>query len=429
MSHHLFTKHLVLLCLCVGIALALPANAAEIDELRDQIKEKAEQIGELEKDITTYQNQLTEIGEEKRTLEGEIQTLDISRKKVETDIAVTERKIDAAGLTIEELNLEIQAKEENMRLNTDTIGETIRRINEAESQSLAETILAHDSLSDAWGDVDTLQQFQSLLTSDLRELTDLKQELEAAREDLLIQHAELSNFKSDLSGQRQVIVANKEEKDQLLTATKNEESNYQALLAEKLRQREQFARELQAIEEQIRIAIDPDSIPNAGSGILQWPLDSVRITQYFGNTPFASANPQVYKGAGHNGVDFGASRGSRVKAALSGTVMNTGNTDEVSGCYSYGKWALIRHNNGLATLYAHLDVISVTPGQQVATGETVGFSGNTGYSTGPHLHFTVYAAEGVRVERFTNSINCKNAVIPIAPREAYLNPLSYLPGA
>jgi murein DD-endopeptidase MepM/ murein hydrolase activator NlpD len=406
----------------------MPADAAEIGELRERIEEKAGQIDDLEKDISKYQNQLNQIGEQKRSLEGEIQTLDISRKKVEADIAVTEKKIDTTQLTIEEISLEIADKERNIRLNTDTIGETIRHINEAESQSLVETILAHDRLSDAWSEVDTLQQFQLSLTGDLRTLTKLKQELEAARGELFTTQKDLSNLRGDLTGRRQVIVVNKEEKDGLLSETKNEESSYQALLAEKLRQREQFARELQAIEDELRIAIDPDSIPNAGSGILQWPLDSVRITQYFGNTPFASANPQVYRGAGHNGVDFGTSRGTRIKAALSGTVMDTGNTDAVSGCYSYGKWIMLRHNNGLATLYAHLDVVSVTPGQRVATGETIGFSGNTGYSTGPHLHFGVYATEGVRIERFENSINCKNALIPVAPREAYLNPLSYLPG-
>lgn len=193
-----------------------------------------------------------------------------------------------------------------------------------------------------------------------------------------------------------------------------------------MRQREQFERELRAIEEELRIEIDPASIPPSGKGILRWPLDSIRITQYFGNSPFATANPQVYGGKGHNGVDFSASRGSRVKASLSGTVMGVGNTDAVRGCYSYGKWILLKHNNGLATLYAHLDVISVNDGQSVVTGDTIGFSGNTGFSTGPHLHFSVYASEGVRVQKFTKSINCKNAVVPIAPREAYLNPLSYL---
>lgn len=414
--------------LLVFIIAPYHSDAARIDDLRDQINDKAAQIKELEKDINKYHDQLEEIGEEKRTLESELETITLSRKKVEADIAVTQQQIDKAKLTIEELSLEIEGKEANIHLNNDTIGETIRRIHEADSQSLVETVLAYDNLSDFWEEADTLQQFQIRLSSDLHDLVELKKELEEQREDLLVQQSELSNLRSDLSGRRAVIASNEAEKDQLLSVTENEEANYQALLQEKLRQREQFLQELQSIEEQLRIQVDPDSIPNSGGGVLQWPLDTVRITQYFGNTPFASANAQVYRGAGHNGVDFGTARGTRVKAALSGTIMGTGNTDAVSGCYSYGKWVMVRHKNGLATLYAHLDVISVKQGQEVATGETIGFSGNTGYSTGPHLHFGVYAAQGVQIQQFSSSINCKNAVIPIAPKEAYLNPLSYLPG-
>src|SRR3989344_2762920 len=165
-----------------------------------------------------------------------------------------------------------------------------------------------------------------------------------------------------LVGQRSVIEENKAQKDTLLKVTKNEESTYQALLAEKIRQREIFERELAAIEDELRIAVDPGSIPSSGSGVLAWPLDTILITQYFGNTPFASANPQVYGGRGHNGIDLSASTGTRVKAALSGTVTATGNTDLQPGCYSYGKWVLVRHANGLSTLYAHLSVISVSPG-------------------------------------------------------------------
>jgi murein DD-endopeptidase MepM/ murein hydrolase activator NlpD len=64
-------------------------------------------------------------------------------------------------------------------------------------------------------------------------------------------------------------------------------------------------------------------------------------------------------------------------------------------------------------------------GQQVSTGETIGYSGNTGYSTGPHLHINVYASQGVQVQKYSSSINCKNVSIPIAPIEAYLDPMLY----
>ena len=158
---------------------------------------------------------------------------------------------------------------------------------------------------------------------------------------------------------------------------------------------------------------------------MAWPLKNIIITQYFGDTAFAKSG--AYNGKGHNGIDFGASPGTPILSSLSGTVAGTGNTDLVAGCYSYGKWVLINHDNGLSTLYAHLSLIKAEKGQRVSTGDIIGYSGNTGYTTGPHLHFGVYATQGVKIVQYTNSVNCKNAVIPVADLRAYLNPIQYLP--
>jgi murein DD-endopeptidase MepM/ murein hydrolase activator NlpD len=128
--------------------------------------------------------------------------------------------------------------------------------------------------------------------------------------------------------------------------------------------------------------------------------------------------------------------GTPVEAALAGTVLATGDTDlahDAAGdqCYSFGKWIMLEHDNGLNTMYAHLSVISVTKGQSVSQGDVIGYSGMTGYATGPHLHFGVYATAGVKIltlgEFRGATTPCENASMPVAPADAYLNPLSYLP--
>jgi murein DD-endopeptidase MepM/ murein hydrolase activator NlpD len=114
-----------------------------------------------------------------------------------------------------------------------------------------------------------------------------------------------------------------------------------------------------------------------------------------------------------------------VKAVLDGVVEGIGNTDEQRGCYSYGKWVLIKHSNGLTSLYAHLDLIKAVPGSQVSEGEIIGYSGQTGYATGPHLHLTLLASQGVTIQQYSSSKNCKNTKIPIASPNAYLDPMQY----
>ena len=107
-----------------------------------------------------------------------------------------------------------------------------------------------------------------------------------------------------------------------------------------------------------------------------------------------------------------------------------GNTDLVPGCYSWGKWALVDHPNGLSTLFAHMSQVAVSPGQKLETGETIGYVGSTGYATGPHLHFTVYVTAGVQVKQFNQFkavTGCGAALSPFAAIEAYQDPLKFLP--
>jgi len=106
------------------------------------------------------------------------------------------------------------------------------------------------------------------------------------------------------------------------------------------------------------------------------------ITQLFGE------NPDIYKKIGfpgHNGVDYGIPNGTPVSCAAPGTVAAV--TFENGG---YGNYVKVAHKDGAKnfyTYYAHLNSAAVKPGQNLQAGELVGYSNNTGFSTGPHLHF------------------------------------------
>ena len=112
--------------------------------------------------------------------------------------------------------------------------------------------------------------------------------------------------------------------------------------------------------------------------------------------PVASATPsilpvptstpitQAYGHNGHPGIDYGAQLGTAVTSIKAGVVSILGN--EPNG---YGNWVEVKHEDGTATRYGHLKSIKVTRGQKVKAGEVLGYSGSTGKSTGPHLHFEV----------------------------------------
>jgi len=403
---------------------SLLAHGATIEELQTKISGKNNDIGQLEEEIEKYQKELEVTEREAKTLQGAIKTLDISKRKLDTDIKVTKNKIDSTNYTIQKLAIEIGDSEKKIKNQEYALANTLSEINELESSSLLEVMLSKETISEFWDDVNSLETVQEVMSVNLQELRVTKQELEGQHTENTEQKYALEDYTENLADQRTIVRGNIREKDKLLTVTKNKESNYRNLIEEKEALKEAFEAELREIEEALRVAIDPSSLPPLGSGVLRWPIDSVRITQYFGNTPFASSG--AYNGNGHNGIDLGVSVGTPVKSASSGTVIGTGDTDVVCPNASYGKWVLIEHENGLATLYAHLSLIKANKGGIVDKGTVVGYSGNTGYSTGPHLHFTVYASEGVEVRGLKSRVCNGTYSIPLAPRNAYLNPLNYL---
>lgn len=400
------------------------ARADTIAELREKIAERNSAIAELENEIAGYQEELEKVGKETKTLQGTIKNIALEQKKLAADIRITENRIAAATLAIEEFSGDILSKEEKIERSSAAMSRAIRAINRLESQTLLEALLKHDSLSTLWDDIDTLERFEGNVRVEMQKVKELKLTLEVQRAKTEKKKRELAALKGELADRKQILEQSKREKNKLLATTKNKEANYKKIIAEKFTLRDAFEQELLEFESKLRFEIDPTSLPKTGSGVLNWPLDSVNITQHFGDTAFARAGG--YNGKGHNGIDLRASTGMRVKAALGGRVVGVGNTDTICPGASYGRWVLLEHGNGLSTLYAHLSLIKVSEGQRVEIGDTIGYSGETGYATGPHLHFTVYATQGVRILERKSRVCGGTYRMPIADLKAYLNPLLYL---
>jgi murein DD-endopeptidase MepM/ murein hydrolase activator NlpD len=407
------------------------AQSSEIDRLQNEINNRSSRLTQIEEEIAQFEAQLNVVGGEKKTLQSAINRLEIERKKVNAEINKTENLISSTDLEINKLVLEISRTEGDIDKTKEAIAAIIIDEYQSGDTSLVELFLGHEHLSDFWGALEAHRDVREMLSAKVEDLGSYQELISGKRRNSETKRDDLSSLKNQYSDQTEVLANTKEEQAKLLEVTKSEEQNYQQLLASKQETRDQIIKEMRDFESKLQFILDPSTIPTAGTAVFAWPLANIIITQYFGGTEFAARNAGVYGGrAYHPGVDFGVPRGSAIMAPLSGTVRATGNTDLVPGCYSWGKWTLIDHANGLSTLYAHQDVQSVVPGQSVSTGEVIGYSGSTGYSTGPHLHFTVYAKDGVTVRKFNEiktSTSCGPASTPVAATSAYLDPMNYLP--
>lgn len=435
-----YTMHACLACFAVllyagtfFLAYPLESKSADsqfIDTLRNKISDQNSALDALEKEIKLYEQKLKQAGSERQTLESALRALEASRGKLEAQIKLTERQIDKADGTIQSLEATIARMTTTIAQNREATRKALQDMDEAEQHSLAELVLGNGTFSDLWNDVDALTIFQERMSESVAELSASREALAQAKQAEGQKRNELSRLSSDLSGEKHALEATRSEKKSLLTVTKNKEANYQTLLKEKQAARTRAENELRTLEATLNIAIDQSKIPAQGGHTLTSPVPGAPMTQGYGLTSFALSGAYGYNASGqpnpHRGVDYGVGVGTPIRAALSGVVKGVENMDAYPGCYSFGKWILLEHPNGLSTLYAHLSSFSVSPGQSVETGQIIGASGNSGYSTNPHLHFGVYATQGVRVQKYITSNGCKNALVPLASPDAYLNPMNYL---
>ena len=399
--------------------------SATADELRDQIQKITETKQQLQKEIAVYEDQLKDIGEQTTSLKNTIKLLDATINKNTLDIKLTQNNINSTQLQIEELSINIGKNVNIINENTKTIAKLLNQVNIYDSASFIENLLVYKDLSEFWNEQQNVYLIQNQISDKITETKNTKTALENNKTNAEKKKKDLLDFKSTLIDKKNLLDITKKEKNKLLADTKNSEANYIKMLADKKTLADAFDKELLQFESELKFSIDKNSFPSVGKGILSWPLDIVKITQKFGMTDFAKTG--FYGGAAHNGVDFRASIGTPVKASLSGVVKGVGDTDIVCPRASFGKWVFIEHNNGLSSIYAHLSLIKVSEGQVVTTGDVIGYSGNTGNSTGPHLHMSVYASQGVKIMSRKSVVpGCGTYTMPIASLQAYLDPLQYL---
>ncbi len=408
------------------------ANDQEIQKLNQQISQKEDELKRINAEIRRLEASATDANKRSKSLQNAVAELEASRKKILSEISETELEIERTELTLSKLAIEINSKERSIDENSDALAQSIKRMNNLEATSLIERFLGYNNISEFWLDFEQTQKIQKRLHTEVEILLDLYDELQQKEKEEYKQKEELSSYQKELASEKVSVDYTKQEKEEILQKTKSEETAYQKMLTEKRRQREAFEKELLEIESQLQYLIDTDSYPTPRNGILQWPLDNIIVTQEFGGTPFAKTNSHIYGRPFHPGTDFGVPIGSKIKSVSDGKVIGFGNTDAYPGCTAWGKWIVVEHDNGLTSLYAHLSSIQVDVGQRVSAGQTIGLSGNTGFSTGPHLHLTLYASQGVKIGKYSDfksgtGCSATDASGPFADLDAYLDPMLYLP--
>lgn len=405
--------------------------AETAEELQASLSSLSAKIQALDKEIAEFNTKINQTQGEAKTLKSALASLELRRGVLVKEIDRTKLRITETEGDIQETVGELEITEDKLSRDRQALGEALRSLvyqDTKMSPFLSMMITPSSRMSDVVDGLTRGEEMSRAIHDKVMELNATQQQLATQKQVFELNKKTLESLASQLSDQQTLVVQTAKDKNSLLTQTKNKEVEYQKLLAERKKKKGELEAEMLDVEAKIKTVVDATKIPTAGKGVLFYPVENIKITQYFGNTEFSTKNPQVYNGSGHNGIDFGVKVGTPILAAQSGTVLGTGDTDSSCNGVSYGKWVLIQHGNGLTSLYAHLSVIQVSAGQKVDARQKIGLSGNTGYSTGPHLHFTVYASDSVHITgptEYKSKVCGTYLIMPLAPRAGYLNPLSF----
>lgn len=416
---------IMLLTLLISI-LPTKASAASSSEIRKQInslqddrKEIKNQISELQVQYQATSDEISDIVARKNVIDQEIGLL-------HSEIININEQIGAYSVLIADQQEELDAAEARFDQLNEDCKTRIQAMEEEGTVSYWAVLFKANSFSDLLDRLNMVEEIASSDTRRLQELSDAAQRVEDAQAELAGEKAELEVTRAELDGTQKELDAKRQEADDLIVQliAKSEELKLQQedleaedeeLLAQiALKEQEYNEAKLEEWLAYMATYVPPTtvapSVPisdpngsnsgssgNSNSGVTvgsSWlvPCSYKMISSPFGFRESPTTGASRY----HQGVDLAANAGTPIIASRGGTVTIASYSN------SAGYYVTINHGDGFSSIYMHMTNYVVSSGQKVNQGQTIGYVGSTGISTGNHLHFG------------------------IAQNGAYVNPCSYV---
>lgn len=394
--------------------------SAAASTLQEQIQQKQQQLNSVNAQIASTTAVLKQVQTQRVTLQQQVNLINGNISTLNLGIQSDTLTAQQLALEIEQLQGDIKDIQASVALKQAAIASILQQVERSDTTNgnLLALFIKSGSLANGVLEANSLLNLRSQLASNIDTLKSLNdqysQKIQASgtKQQQVVQHQQ------DLQNKKAIVQDQQAQKTSLLATTKGQESVFQQQVNALKKQQTDIATQIEAIAAILRTKIDPSTLPALGPGVLGIPAQGItkaNVTQGYGATAFAKNG---YAGHWHNGIDFGMSIGTPVVAAEAGKIMAVANEDLYCPRGAYGKFIVINHTNGLTTLYGHLSRQIVSVGQTVARGQVIGYSGQTGYATGPHLHFTVFA-------QTTYYLSTSKSCGPL-PQGGDLNPLGYL---
>ncbi len=345
----------------------------KIERKQSQIQEKKQQEGVLTSTIQGYSQRIG-------ALQGDIDTLTTRQVRVETDLAAKREELQKLQDELRRERIRLTQLRARLAESRAVLSDRLVALYKADKPDVVTVILESDGFADLLERAEFMERVSDQDGRIINDVREAKQEsvaaekrldgLEARQSEVTAivakRAAEIREIKDGLVSRQNGLQEVRADKHQTLVSVRSDRHELETNLASLEKEQAKIAARLAGVN------VQPAGSVRHGSGRFIWPVNGT-FTSPFG-----------YRwGRLHAGIDIAVPEGTPIRAADGGTVAIAGWTG------GYGNYTCINHGGGVSTCYGHQSRIAVSVGQSVSQGQVIGYSGNTGNSTGPHLHFEV----------------------------------------
>ena len=362
--------------------LPRPVSAKTSDEILDEIEQLEDEqleiwmkMDELEAQQSDNWETIEDMVAQKDNIDQQIYLLNTEIENINQQIrdyailiAENQTMLDEAEARLEELNRKNKAR--------------IRAMEEEGEISYWSVLFKAKSFMDLIDRLNMMEEIQAADQRRLAQMAEAAEEVAQARTVLDAEKAQLETSREELSAAQSVLDEKRARADAILSELNAKRRDLVAMYKEMEALESELSKQIADMEkeytEQKKKEEEAARVPNSGGWVR--PCAYTVLTSAYG----WRIHPITGSESFHNGVDLANVSGTPIYAAKSGTVTVTTYNSV------YGYYVQINHGDGFSSLYAHLTHYIVSPGQTVSAGQIIGYMGSTGWSTGPHLHFTIY---------------------------------------
>lgn len=367
------------------------------------------QKNELNQKIQETKDNLNEVNSQKEESQDKVNNLSSQIDSYESKINSLKSEIETKTNEVNELQKKLDWLEAEREKNQSLLDERLVTLYESGEVSYLDMLLSSTDLTDF---ISSYYMIETLTAADkelIQNLENDKKEIADTQEKVNNSLGEIEKNKTELeSVQQELSKAKNEEQTKVDKLTEqshdleNDVEEYEKKMKELDAKEKAQEAALQKKYEEAKKKAEQGNSSGSNSNSGSSSGGSVSSKGFIRPVKTGKITAGMYYSSGkyHGAVDFGVSVGTPVYAAADGIVV----TSTWGGSDSYGYYIKIKHYNGLYTLYAHGSSLVAKVGQEVKQGQLIMYSGNTGNSTGPHLHFEVRVAPG----GYNNRVNPLN---------------------